>query len=98
MNTLEKQLNKGINVTKEEAQERYDFQIDGILSWHKNPKNNDRRSVAQVKKDTFNSCICEAAVAKAIDGKCNTQTFKGWDPSTFAWDVEAPDGTKIEVK
>lgn len=98
MEKIEEQLNNEIHVTKEEAQERYDFQIDGILSWHKNPKNKDRRSVEQVKKDTMNSCICEAAVAKAIDGKCNTQTFQGWDPSTFAWDVEAPDGTKIEVK
>ena len=63
MEKIEEQLNKEIHVTKEEAQERYDFQIDGILSWHKNPKNKDRRSVEQVKKDTMNSCICEAAVA-----------------------------------
>ena len=98
MNTLEEQLNKPIEVTKEEAKKRYDFQIKGILAWHKNPKNKDRRSVEQVKKDTMNSAICEAAIEKAIGGKCNTQEFQGWNPSTIACDVEASDETKIELK
>ena len=84
---LVEKLDKVIHVTREQGENRANFQVEGIKQWAKNPRSGDRRSEQRIEKVTLNSSVCEVGIAKALGGQVNTQKFNYKMAETYAWDV-----------